>query len=214
MKGFFLKLKRAFNFCRTKQKYFSIKEVHNDYFILRHAHTKYTSELTNTIYPESAHFELGITEEGEEDIKELIPVLKEKEINLIISSDYLRTQMTSKIIAENLDLKVNFDKRLRDIDLGVYKGKSKDDFYEVITPEKMFYKGPKKGESWLECIKRTEEVIKELEEKYENKNILIVSHGDPLWLLEKGIAKKDPVEKLLKEKKTPQPGELRKITFK
>jgi len=214
----FFKLKKIFlNFCNSKQGYFSINKVHNNYSILRHGHTSYTADLIDIIYPKSTHFELGVTEEGKEDIRKLIPILKEKEIDLIFASDYLRTQITSKIIAEALSIEIISDKRLRDVNLGIYEGKKKKEYYDAISPKKMFEDGPEGGESWIDCINRVESLIKDIEKQYQNKNILIVSHGDPLWLLEKGVARKDNIDKLLKERFTIpiiSPGELRAITFK
>jgi len=198
-------------------KYFSINKVRNNYLVLRHGHTDYTADLIDMVYPLSTHFELGITDQGKEDIRKLIPIIKEKKIDIIFSSDYLRTQITSKIIAEALDISIVLDKRLRDVDLGIYAGKEKKEYYDNITPKMMFEKGPEGGESWIDCINRVESLIKDIEKQYQNKNILIVSHGDPLWLLEKGIARKDNIDKLLKERfSIPiiEPGELRTITFK
>ena len=218
MKNLFLRVKRVFSsFCRPKQKYFSINKIHNNYFALRHGHTSYTADLTDIVYPKSTHFELGITEEGKEDIRKLIPIIKEKQIDLIFASDYLRTQITSKIIAEALSLKVVSDKRLRDVNLGIYEGRKKQEYYDNITPRKMFEEGPEGGESWIDCINRIESLIKDIEKQYQNKNILIVSHGDTLWILEKGIAQKENIDKLLKERFTIpiiQPGELKTIIFK
>ena len=218
METLFLKLKKMFlRFCGLKQRYFSINKVRNNYSILRHGHTDYTANLIDTIYPKSTHFELGITEQGEKDIKKLIPIIKEKKIDLIFASDYLRTQITSKIIADALNIEIILDKRLRDTNLGVYEGRKKQEYYSDITIKEMFKNGPEGGESWIDCINRIESLIKEIEERYQNKNILIVSHGDPLWLLEKGIARKDNIVKLLKERfaiPIISPGELRTITFK
>ena len=218
MDTLFFKFKKTLlNFCKSKQKYFSINKVHNNYFILRHGHTDYTANLIDTVYPKSTHFKLGITEQGKEDVKKLIPIFKEKKIDLIFASDYLRTQVTSKIIADALSIEIVSDKRLRDINLGVYAGRKKKEYYSNLTIKEMFEKGPEGGESWIDCVNRIENLIKDIEKQYQNKNILIVSHGDPLWLLEKGIAQKDNIDKLLEERfSSPiiNPGELRTITFK
>jgi len=218
MKGIFFDFKKTFlNFCNPKQKYFSINKVHNNYFVLRHGHTSYTADLTDIIYPTSTQFELGITEQGKEDVRKLVPFLKEKKINLIFASDFLRAQITSKIVAEGLNLKVISDKRLRDVNLGVYEGRKKKEYYDKITPRVMFEKGVEGGESWIDCINRVESLIKDIEKQYQNKNILIVGHGDPLWLLERGIARKDNIDKLLEERYSVliiKPGELRTIIFK
>jgi broad specificity phosphatase PhoE len=215
MKDIIFKIKTNFlNLFKSEKRIFTIQKVHNNYFILRHGETRYTSELVETVYPKSAQFNLGITGTGEKDIKKIASSLQNKNIDLIVSSDFLRTQMTAKIIAKELNLKINLDKRLRDVDLGIYKGQSKEKFWREVGKERMFQRGPAEGESWLDCLKRIESLIKDLEGKYKNKNILLVSHGDPLWLLEKGIALKTPIDKMLKERKIISPGELKKIEFK
>ncbi len=217
MKTLFLRLKEAFNFFKTKKERFSIKKVNNNYFILRHGETLYTAGLRNTIYPKSTRFELGITEEGEKDVKNLIPQLQKEKIDIIVASDFLRTQITARLVAKGLGIEITSDKRLRDVNLGVYEGGEKQKFYDEVDPQIMLEEGVPEGESWLNCMQRVGEVIKDLERKYKNKNILIVSHGDPLWLLEKGIAQKQNLQKMAQARyNTPiiQPGELRKINFR
>ena len=216
MKNLFFNIKKVF-LNLFKQKHFSINKVHNNYFILRHGHTNYTANLIDIIYPKSTRFELGITEQGKEDIKKLIPIIREKKIDLIFASDYLRTQITSKIIGEALNIEIISDERLRDINLGVYEGRNKQEYYDNISPRKMFEEGVEGGESWMDCVSRIESFIKDTEKQYQNKNILIVSHGDPLWLLERGIARKENIDIMLKERRVIpiiNPGELRAITFK
>jgi len=200
-----------------QQKHFFIEKVNNNYFILRHGETEYTADADSNIYPKSTRFELGITENGKNDIKKLIPNIKEKDIDLIFASDFLRTKITSKIVADALDLNVVFDKRLRDVDLGIYAGKPKKTFYNAINYKKMLEEGPEEGESWMICAYRVDDFMKDIEKRFNNKNILIVSHGDPLWLLEKMIAQKeDPYKIAEKRRMVPiiRPGELREISFK
>jgi len=57
------------------------------------------------------------------------------------------------------------------------------------------------------------EVLKEIENNFENKNVLIVSHGDPLWLLE-GYMKGKSNEELILEMNRDEDiktGEIREI---
>ena len=212
MKNLFSKIKSLF-----RSKCFLINKVHNNYFILRHGETDYTADMTSMIYPKSTRFELGITEKGKEDIKKLIPEIKGKNIDLIFASDFLRAKITAKIIADIFGIDIILDKRLRDINLGVYRGGPKKDFYDGVSQKEMLEKGPREGESWMDCACRMESFIKEVEKKYKNKNILIVSHGDPLWLLERAIALKEDPYKLAEERLTTstlKPGEFRTIVFK
>lgn len=202
-------------------------KLRNKYFILRHGQTIYQTKKKKFVYPRPKRFLVPLTEKGKNQIKIAAKKLKKEKIDLIYSSDFLRTRQTAEIIAKELGLKinpvrkrgflngVNFDKRLRDVNLGIYHGKTKEEFYRdyLRGSKERFYQKPKGGESWNDVKRRMLSFIKEIDKKYKNKNILIISHGDPLWLLE-GAIKGLTNEKLLKEKyKKPFPevGELKKL---
>jgi len=42
---------------------------------------------------------------------------------------------------------------------------------------------PENGESWNDILSRVKSFLDEVEKKYKDKNILIVSHADPIWLM-------------------------------
>ena len=188
--------------------------TNNKYLLLRHGENVYLTDFNGIIYPESADSTLGLTEKGRKEIKDLIPRLKEIGIDLIISSDFQRAKETAGIVAEGLGLKIETDERLRDINLGIYKGGPKQKLYDAFPDiRERWVRAPEKGETWIDCENRVLRVIKELDEKHQSKKILIVSHGDPLWLLEgklKGLSN----EELIKQKlngETIKAGELRII---
>jgi len=191
----------------------------NRYFLLRHGKTIHQAEKKDIIYnypddnPACVLLEQGIKEAqlaGE--------ILKGKNIDLIFSSDILRTRQTVKIVAEliSYDLeKIVYDKRLRDINWGIFGGKSKEKAWAYYDNDMMkkFEQGVPQGESWDQCKKRMVEVLKEIEDNFENKNVLIVSHGDPLWLLEGYMKGKSNEELILEEnkKESIKTGEIREI---
>jgi len=184
----------------------------NNYFILRHGQTEHQVRSQNIIYPKLSKTTVKLSPKGKEQIESLIPKLKKAEIDLIFSSDYYRTKETAELIAKELELKVNVSKKLGDIDLGDYHGREKKElFQDFPNPQERFYKKPKGGETWLAVRKRMLSFIKNTDNKYEKKNILIVGHGDPLWLLEgamRGLSNQELVkERLLKT------GELRKLKY-
>jgi len=189
----------------------------NKYFIFRHGETIYQTEKKGVIYNWPDDPSVKLTENGERDIKNLTKKLKDEKIDLIYSSDIYRAYHTAEIIAKELNLKIITDCRLRDINLGIYHGKTKKEFYRDFPDMmKRFYDAPKKGESWLDCKKRIIKFIKDIEKKHKRKRILIVSHGDPLWLLEgitNGFTNKELIDEILKDNfiKT---GQLRKIEFR
>jgi len=69
-----------------------------------------------------------------------------------------------------------------------------------------------KGESWNDIGKRMLKSLKEIDKKYKNENILIVSHADPLWLLQ-GIVNGISEKNLLKNRKKlyPKNGEVKML---
>lgn len=177
-------------------------KLRNQYFILRHGQTIFQTKKKGFIYPWPEKNPICLTEKGEEQIKLAAQKIKKEKIEAIYSSDIPRTRQTAKVVAKELGLKINFDKRLRDINLGIYRGKTikefRHDFPCYLTG---FCQRAKRGESWNDVKKRLMVFIKEIDKKYRNKNILIISHGDPLWLFE-GVVKNWSIDKLLKIRET------------
>lgn len=190
------------------------KKLNNQYFILRHGQTIHQTKRKPQIYHWPDKASVKLTRKGARQIKEAAKKLKKEKIDFIYSSDIYRTRQTAGIVAKELDLKVKFDKRLRDINLGIYHGRLKKEFYrDFPKKEERFYKRPPKGESWDDTRKRIVSFLKEIDKKHKDKSILIISHGDPLWLLE-GWVKDLNNKELLKGKKGtafPDVGDLKKL---
>lgn len=179
-------------------------KLKNTYFVLRHGQTFYQISEDKLVYPWPEKEPILLTKEGEKQIEKAAKRLKKVKIDFIYASDANRTRHSAGIIKKNLSSrkKIVFDKRLRDINLGVFGGKPREKFFDKFPKfsEKLFYSKPRCGDSWTDCQKRLEDFLREIDKKHKNKNILIISHGDPLWLLEglvKGINNKD----LMKKKK-------------
>jgi len=156
----------------------------NKYFLLRHGQTIYQRDGIRINYPKGSDYSLEITEEGREMIKKSAEELKAKEIDLIFASPFLRTKQSSKIAAGILGIReINYDKRLVDIGMGVLAGKPYDDYENFFKGKKeRFTKKPEGSETWNEILERLKSFLAEVEKKYKNKNILIISHADPVWL--------------------------------
>jgi len=188
--------------------------LNNHYFILRHGQTIHQEKEKDFIYNWPDKPPTKLTRKGINQIKKAAKKLKSQKIDLIYSSDIYRTRQTAGIVAKKLGIRVNFDKRLRDINLGIYHGRLKKDFYQdFLLSAKRFSQKPKRGESWNDVAKRLLDFLKEIDKRNKNKRILIVSHGDPLWLFQ-GLVKKWSKKRLIKEVSTDnyiKTGELRKI---
>jgi len=175
----------------------------NKYFLLRHGQNNHQVERPNLtyLYPDNDP-PCFLTNQGIEEAKKAGEVLKGKGIGLIYSSDILRARETARIVAEIIGEKeIIYDTRLRDINWGVFAGKDKEQawgFFNNNALEK-FETPPPQGESWNQCLERMVGILREIENNFQNKTILIVSHGDPLWLLE-GYVKELSKEELVRQR--------------
>ncbi len=159
---------------------------------MRHGETKYQANKINILYSQEDQFSLPITKKAKKEIKETAKKLKN--IDLIFASDYYRTKQTANIISKEIGLSVTFDKRLRDTNFGIFSGKPDIEYKKYFSSKlQRFSKRPPGGNSWGDIKKEVIDFIKEIDKKYKDKTILIVSHGNPLWILAgyiKGLTEK------------------------
>jgi isoleucyl-tRNA synthetase len=164
------------------------KKSGNMYFVMRHGESE--SNVKNNMHGVvSSRLENidHLTKKGIVQVEEAAKKLKNKKIDLIFVSPFMRTKETLEILKKNLgftDEQIIFDKRLGELDAGDFEGKSWDEYRDMFIDEKQRFLEPiHGGESILDVKKRMGDFIYELEEKYQDKNILMISHGSPLWML-------------------------------
>jgi len=200
------------------------KFTDNKYFILRHGESLRQKKKIAVCWPEKIHCPL--TKKGERQVKLVAKKLKKENIDLIFSSDLLRTKQTTQILGKELGAKPKFDKRLREVDVGVLNERPVKEVGKFWDPEgklspseyylKRFQVAPQKGENYSQIEKRIHEFIKEIDKKYQGKNILIISHQRPLTLLEKVMTDYDfkKFVKIIVERKELKVGEIKELKFK
>ncbi|MGC8981754.1 MAG: class I tRNA ligase family protein [Minisyncoccia bacterium] len=184
----------------------------NRYIFLRHGEAISNRKNLISSYPEK--FFNPLTENGIKKIEEVVKKIKKYKIDLIISSPLLRTLETARIISEKLNIPIITDFRLREIDFGTLNGKKVSDYHNFTgSIYEKYFRTPPEGENLEDVKKRMISVILDLEDKYEGKNILIVSHELPLRVLfgEMLALSKREVEKRNDLKL--EPGELKEVEF-
>lgn len=198
--------------------------MRNQYFIIRHGESLKNKKRISAGWPEK--FYSPLTKKGKKQAKEAAKKLMKEKIDFIFSSDLLRTRQTALIVGEKLALKPKLDKRLREVDYGLFNGKSIKEtgrFWDKegkLTPLEYYSKKFKiplpKGENYSQIEKRMSEFIKDIDKKHQGKNILIVSHERPLTLLEKVICGYDLKKfvKIIMGKKEIKTGEVRRLIWK
>ena len=189
----------------------------NKYYFVRHGHSGRQVKNISSCWPEIEP--LPLTPKGQKQVAVTARKLAKQKIDLIISSDLLRTKETAKIISEATGAKIIYDKRLRDHNVGVFNGNDPKRFWEFLDKQQnRFSIAPKKGESLVNIRKRTYEFLSEIDKAYNGKTIIIVSHEMPLTILEwtlKGMELDQILEKRYAGKiKKIETGTFRPIEFK
>jgi len=209
------------NKCEKKEVIGSIEDLksktkksRNKYFIMRHGEADHN--IKNVFNCESK-FISHLTEKGKDQVKETALLLKDKKIDIIFSSPFTRTIETVNIIKDGIGFngEIIFDERLKEINSGDYEGKTIEectDRLEVIGEDKFYLKFPN-GENHNDVRKRVGNFLYEIESNFKNKNILIVTHGDPVWLIQSIINGLDAQETFELEEKFPEPAKVQDFDF-
>ena len=155
----------------------------NTYYIVRHGEALNNTKSVISSKKDNPH---PLTPAGRKQAEEAANWLKDKKIDLVIASPFIRTQETAKIISGKLGSKVEIltDDRVAEINLGVHDGEDFKTFAKTFEHKNRFKIAIEGGENYADVKRRMGAFLYSLEEKYSGKNILIVSHDSPLFLLE------------------------------
>ncbi|MEK7213676.1 MAG: class I tRNA ligase family protein, partial [Patescibacteria group bacterium] len=155
----------------------------NTFYITRHGEAENNTLMIISSIAENSHY---LTEKGKKQAEEAGKWLKDKKIDLIFVSPFIRTRETAEVIAKVIDLNTSeiiIDSRLRELGAGVWNNKPFLDFVKEFNHADRFIKTSEGGENYVDIKKRVGDFLYDIENKYEGKNILIISHDTPLFLL-------------------------------
>lgn len=149
-----------------------------------------------------------LSERGKQHAQRLAKYFLDKKIDLIWSSKVKRCEQTSKIISAG-KINIEFDKRILET-FSAYQGfwqKTK----ELNWSHSFGHQSELGGETFPDIQKRIIAFWQDLLVRSE-KNIIICSHGDPLYVLGSYLAnQKLPDDPNLKDKEYPAKGSIRKV---
>lgn len=174
----------------------------NTYYVMRHGESE--SNVAEIIDSDGSETN-NLTEKGREQVKLSTKSLKDKNIDFIVTSPFLRTKKTAEIISEILGgLKIIEDVRLRELNLGIYNKKKINEYLEEVGKTKYLALDTRVegGETHRETMNRMMQAFMDFEKKYEGKNILFVTHGGPARMFVAGahhLTEEELVQDELKE---------------
>ena len=167
-------------------------KLNKKYYILRHGEAVSNVRRVISSWPEK--FKNPLTKHGKETILAAAEILKENHakhghaIDVIFASPLLRTKQTAQIVAKELNVPLKFDKRLREIGAGSLNGKTLAEWKAYFKEEKRtINNAAPRGETYTQILARMLDFLKEINKECKGKNILIVSHQSPLWILENKV---------------------------
>lgn len=133
---------------------------------------------------------------------------------VIFSSDFKRTRQTALITKDEVgeESTIIFSPKLRERYFGRFEGYSTQNYKTVWENDKKDAQHKSDAvESVEEVMERMTSFVREIEELYTGFNVILVSHGDPLQILETAFCEMDPREhRDIQPMKT---GELRRVVF-
>lgn len=163
------------------------KKSGNRYFAMRHAEAEMnTRNVVSTDREKQKHNHL--TEHGRDTARRHAERYTHEGFDLIVVSPFTRAQETAAILAEVCGIPSDAlltDERVREIDSPAFDGRPVHEYRESFSSVgERFVLSPEGAETFTMVRRRMGDLLYELEQKYSGKRILIISHGDPLWLLQ------------------------------
>ena len=150
----------------------------NTFYIVRHGQTNW-----NILGKTQGHGNSNLTEKGINQAKDLAESMIKYPIDYIYSSDLGRAVETAEIIANKFDKEVITTPALREMGFGEWEGllikeiqENYKDIYHTWRNQPHLAEIP--GGETLQVIKdRTEKFLNDINEKYDGKHIVLVTHS-------------------------------------
>ena len=148
--------------------------------ITRHGQTDW-----NVLGKIQGQTDIELNDNGRQQAKETGELIKNENIDIIITSPLKRAKQTAEIINENFNVTIIEDNRLMERNFGKSEGLTKDDRRKLkeINPEVNDVWNYNKNidfngmETMQDFCNRIYKFLDEIINKYRYKNILIVTHG-------------------------------------
>lgn len=157
----------------------------NHYFIMRHGESE--ANLADLIVsdPDIGCAQYGLSSRGREQARHAALQFAPHPFDLIVCSDFKRTKETALIVADVLGVETVIEEpKLRERFFGKWEGQTSAAYAEVWEKDKL---NPAQTDNEVESAERVRAralaVVVQLESQYDNKAVLLVSHGDTLQIL-------------------------------
>lgn len=142
--------------------------------------------------------DIPLNDTGRKQARETAEKLKNKEVDLIITSHLSRAYETAKIIAEATGAEIVIDKELRECHHGKGEGMLRAEAEKKYGNLRLCEDNIPDSEKYKELEERAWKALMNHKKNHSHKNVVIVSHGAVIRMLRKRIKNWNPEEALAK----------------
>ena len=172
-----------------------IEQLANRYFAMRHGHSLANAQGIIVSHPENGCDGYGLSKLGQMQVKRNLRQDRRLGADtLIVSSDFKRARESAEIAHSVLNCRVSLctESRLRERNFGeleLTEDSGYDDVWreDAINPDSQL----RGVESVNQVMTRVSLVVTELEDRYSDVSILLISHGDALQILQTAFGRQD-----------------------
>ena len=160
----------------------------NVLILIRHGET-----LWNTQLRMQGSLDSDLTPKGESQINALGQWIKEVPFDYLYCSDTPRARKTAEAISKFTGHTLNFDKRLREKNLGIFEGLTSEEAREQYPETFKLFKTAgenfviDQGESTQQLLDRSLKAIEEIRDRHPQKVSVLVTHGGVVRVLMKHV---------------------------
>jgi broad specificity phosphatase PhoE len=167
-----------------------VDRLTNTFSIMRHGQSKANvADIIVSVIENDRRGDYGLSEFGRAQALEAAQACGRLRDLVIFSSDFSRARQTAEIVRAHLEApEVMLATALRERCFGDWEGSTTDNYARVWAADET---DPDQAGSGVEpvaaVLDRTTALIVDLERRYSGRHILLVSHGDPLQILQAGF---------------------------
>ncbi|WP_404464436.1 histidine phosphatase family protein [Vreelandella aquamarina] len=163
----------------------------NRYLLMRHGHSQANAQGKIISSPERGLTNYGLSEQGEQQLVELLAQWRWPEPTRVVHSDFLRTTQTAARVAAAFARDMQKEERVRERHFGELDGQADSHYPQVWAFDA---KSAEHTQWQVEPVSRVATrmcaALEALEQRFEGETVLVVSHGDPLQILLTALASK------------------------
>jgi isoleucyl-tRNA synthetase len=172
------------------------KKTPAKFIFIRHGEAENNTQGVMSCFPEKKA--KNLTLKGRVQIEAAAKKLKKLKPAVIIHSDVLRTVQSAEIIKKILGVPAISDERIREMNFGDFNGDSLVEHSTYFGSHlERFTKRFPNGENLEDLRSRIYPLLREINEKYSGKTVVVVSHGAPIKMMEQiltGMSNKEATE--------------------